>query len=193
MADDPSTRNEPANEPATQADPPQDDPPADLSQTDDEPLGEAGKKALQREREARKAAERAAAEAAAKVKEFEDRDKTEQQRALERAEAAEKAAAEAQREALRYRIATRHQISDEDAETFLTGADEAALTRQAERLVALRGEANAPRVPKPDPSQGPRGPVDINAQIADAEQRGDLKESMRLKNRRLMALAAESK
>src|SRR5690242_5918161 len=40
-------------------------------------LGEAGKKALADERAARKAAEKLAAEQAAKLKEFEDRDKTE--------------------------------------------------------------------------------------------------------------------
>lgn len=187
MADQPSTPNDPANEPATEPDSPPDDP-GDQPEPDDEPLGEAGKKALQREREARKAAEKAAAEAAARIKEYEDRDKTEQQKALERAEEAEKAAAESRREALRYRIASRHQISDEDAETFLTGTDEETLTRQAERLVALRGEA-APKVPKPDPSQGARGPVDLDAEIAEAQKAGDIVRTIALKQQRARALS----
>lgn len=154
---------------------------------DDEQLGESGKKALQREREARKAADKARTEAEAKVKEFEDRDKSEQQKANERAEEAEKAAEQAKAEALRYRIAAKNEISDEDAEIFLTGTDEDTLTKQAERLVALRGEQAAPRTPKPDPSQGSRGPVDLDAQIADAEKKGDVRASIRLKQEKAAA------
>src|SRR5690606_1931871 len=55
----------------------------------DEPLGAPGLAALRSEREARAAAEKAAADALAKVKEFEDRDKSEaqkQQEALEKAQ-----------------------------------------------------------------------------------------------------------
>jgi len=55
-----------------------------------------------------------------------------------------KAAAERERdaakaEAARLRIATKFGISDEDADLFLTGTDEATLTKQAERL-AQRAE-----------------------------------------------------
>lgn len=157
---------------------------------DDEPLGEAGKKALQREREARKAAEKARTEAEAKVREFEDRDKSELQRANERAAELEEQATKAQAEALRYRIATKHRISDDDAETFLTATDEDTLTRQAERLVELRGEQNGSRTPRPDPSQGSRGSVDIDAQIAEAEQKGDVRTSIRLKQEKAAAQRA---
>ena len=75
---------------------------------------------------------------------------------LERAQAQarefEESATKAQAEALRWRIAAKHGISDDDAETFLTGSDEAALTRQAERLASLA--TSAPTTPKPDLSQG---------------------------------------
>jgi beta-glucosidase-like glycosyl hydrolase len=64
-------------------------------------LGDAGKKAIEAEREARKAAEKAAREAKktadaalARVKEFEDRDKTETQKAAERIAELEKALAD---------------------------------------------------------------------------------------------------
>lgn len=172
---DPNTQDPPAGDPPN--DPPKTDPPED----GDADLGDAGKKALQREREARKAAEKARTEAEAKVKEFEDRDKSELDKANERAAELEKTAAQAQAEALRYRIAAKNEISDEDAEIFLTGTDEDTLTKQAERLVALRGEQAAPRAPKPDPSQGSRGPVDLDAQIAEAEKKGDVRASIRLK------------
>ena len=85
-----------------------------------------------------------------------DKLKQEQMSDLERAQARAKEledqATKATSEALRWRIAAKHGISDEDAETFLTGNDEATLTRQAERLSALA--TAAPTTPKPDLSQG---------------------------------------
>jgi hypothetical protein len=84
MADDPS--NEP--EPATDPDPePQNDPAA----SDPEGLGDAGKRALDAERKARRDAEARLKElepVAAKAKELEDAQKTEQQKLAEALEAA---------------------------------------------------------------------------------------------------------
>ncbi len=78
---------------------------------------------------------------------------------LEKAQAATQAAAQeaaaAKAEALRWRIAAKHGITDEDAETFLTGADEESLTRQAERLAAVA--QSTPTTPKPDLTQGGQG------------------------------------
>lgn len=72
----------------------------------------------------------------------------------------EAAAAKAQSEALRWRIAAKHGISDEDAETFLTGSDEETLVRQAERLASLaQAQASSPATPKPDRTQGGNGGV----------------------------------
>lgn len=116
--------------------------------------------------------------------------KTETQKLSDAKAAAEKDAADAKAEALRYRIAAKNEISDEDAEIFLTGSDEETLTKQAERLVALRGEQAAPRAPKPDPSQGSRGPVDLDAQIAEAEKKGDVRASIRLKQEKALAARA---
>lgn len=60
--------------------------------------------------------------------------------------------------ALRWRIAASHGISDADAEIFLTGVDEATLTKQAARLNELRATSTAPAVaPRPDLTQGGSG------------------------------------
>lgn len=134
--------------------------------TPDEELGEAGLKALQKEREARQK-ERDARKALEKQLEelkpladqwqqAEEARKSELDRMKETAAKAESDAAAARTEALRYRIASKHGISEEDAEVFLTGSDEESLSKQAERLVALQGERVAVQQQKPDPSQGAR-------------------------------------
>lgn len=102
-------------------------------------LGDPGKKAISAEREAREAAEKAAAEYKTKLDEIEQANLSEVERAKREAEDAKTALAKAKSEALRARIQAKHGISDEDADLFLTGSDEATLTRQAERL-AQRAE-----------------------------------------------------
>lgn len=77
---------------------------------------------------------------------------SELEKAQATAQAASQAVATAEAEALRWRIAAKHGISDEDAETFLTGSDEESLTRQAQRLSSLAKAS--PATPKPDLSQG---------------------------------------
>lgn len=100
---------------------------------------------------------KANADAAARLAEIEEASKSESQKLAERLSAAEKAAADAQRDALRFRIASKFQISDEDAELFLTAGDEDTLTKQAERLAARNEDAGKPRTPRPDPNQGRSG------------------------------------
>ena len=135
----------------------------------DEPLGDAGLKALQAEREARKAAEDAlkAAERerdavkakAQKWDEAEEAQKTELERAREEAAKALADAETARAEALRYRIANKHGISDEDTEVFLTASDEAGLEAQAKRLAEIAAAKRETERHTPDPSQGPRPPT----------------------------------
>lgn len=88
-----------------------------------------------------------------------DKIKSEQMSDLERTQGerdqAFREAAEARADAVRWRIAAANGISDEDAATFLTGADEETLTRQAARLAELRN--SAPTLPKPDLTQGGSG------------------------------------
>jgi thioesterase domain-containing protein len=113
-------------------------------------------KAKAREWEKRAKENKSAAE---KLAEIEEANKTEAQKAAERLAAAEKDAAAARAEALRFRIASKFSIGDEDADLFLTGTDEETLTRQAERLSARESERkkqgnHVPREGNP-PSTGP--------------------------------------
>lgn len=87
---------------------------------------------------------------AARFDEIEAASKSELEKAIEAREAAEAARDQAVTEVLRYRIAMKHGISDEDADLFLTGTDEATLTSQAERLAerAAAGARNGTRSPR---------------------------------------------
>jgi hypothetical protein len=119
---------------------------------------------LAKERDKRQELERLLEELkplAAKAKELEDAQKSEIERAKEAATAAEERAVKAEAEALRYRIATKHSISDEDAKLWLTGTNEEDLTKQAERLAELQGQQAKPQQ-QPDPSQGARPPKPKN-------------------------------
>lgn len=125
------------------------------SATPAEALGDPGKKALSEERAARKAAEKANADLQAQLDEIRKSQMSDLEKAQTTAQEFQKAAEKSAAEALRWRIAAKHGISDEDAETFLTGTDEATLTKQAERLSALN--TPGPATPKPDRSQGGSG------------------------------------
>lgn len=142
------------------------DQPENTPNEPDEPLGEGGIKALNAERDARREAEKALKDlqeqlnelkpAAERLREIEDQQKSDLEKANEKIAELEAKDAKSQVEALRWRIAAKHGISDEDAEVFLTGSDEDSITKQAERLVALQGEKQEADKHKPDPSQGPR-------------------------------------
>lgn len=97
-------------------------------------LGDAGKKALDAERREKRAAEKRAAELEARLKEFEDRDKTESTRAIERAEAAEKAAAAAEARALRLEIAAEKGLTPAQAKR-LVGENREELEADADELL----------------------------------------------------------
>lgn len=77
---------------------------------------------------------------ASRLDEIEQASKSEAQKATDRLAAAEKDVAVARRESLRLRVAAKHGISDDDADLFLNGDDEATLTRQAERLTGRETE-----------------------------------------------------
>ena len=118
----------------------------------DKPLGEGGEKALKAERERASAAEKANAALQKQLDEINAANLSDLERAQKAATDAQNAATKAQAEALRYRIAAKHSITDEDAELFLTGSDEETLSRQAARLVE-----RTPTSPRPDLSQGSKG------------------------------------
>ena len=97
-------------------------------------LGDAGKKALDAERRDKRAAEKRAADLEARLKEFEDRDKTETTRAVERAEAAEKAAAAAEARALRLEVASEKGLTPAQAKR-LVGETREELEADASELL----------------------------------------------------------
>lgn len=151
----------PTSEPTTPIDgatPPVDPP------VDDAALGDAGKRALTAEREARRAAE---AETAALRKQIEDATKTAEQRAADDLRAAQAEAAANGARALRYEVAAETGLPLALA-SRLTGSTREELAADAETLKTLIPVgATPPRTPAPDPSQGPR-PVDP-ATTEDAE------------------------
>jgi membrane protein involved in colicin uptake len=98
----------------------------------DEPLGENGLAALKAEREARAAAEK-------RLKEFEDRDKTEAEKTAERLAAAEKRASELEAKALRAEVAAAKGVPL----SLLSGSTKAELEAHADALITFRGEKQA--------------------------------------------------
>lgn len=121
---------------------------SDTSEDEKVALEDAGKKALTAERRARAAAEKQAKELRARLDAIEAENLSDKEKAIRSAEAAMAEAVAAKAEAMRWRFAAKHGISDEDAELFLTGGDEETLTRQAERVAALREKAPAPKPAK---------------------------------------------
>ncbi len=131
--------------PATDAPTEDDAPKGDEPETDDvEEIAsqaenpDAVSRAIKAERQAAKEARDRADELAAKVKEFEDRDKSEQERLAEAATTAEREASEAKAELLRLRVATSKNLPPELADR-LRGDDEQELAADADRLLKLVG------------------------------------------------------
>lgn len=90
------------------------------------------------------------AEAAKRLAEIEEAQKSEAEKSADRLRAAEVERDAALREALRFKVASKHGISDEDADLFLTGSDEETLTKQAERLA----DRNKPAVTSDSTASG---------------------------------------
>ena len=78
--------------------------------------------------------------------------KSEIEKANDKAAAAERERDAARAEVLRFKVASQHGISPEDADLFLTGSDEATLTKQAERLTAR--DADRKKVGNISPREG---------------------------------------
>lgn len=83
---------------------------------------------------------KANADAATRLAAIEEANKTEAQKSADQLAAAQRDAEQARAEALRFKIAAKFQVSDEDADLFLTGTDEETLTRQAQRLTDREAE-----------------------------------------------------
>jgi signal transduction histidine kinase len=97
----------------------------------------------------------------------------------------------AEAEAMRWRIAARHGISDEDAELFLTGSDEDTLARQAERFKELAVKPSKGTI-VPGIGNQPNNPASIADQVAAAEAAGNFKLAIALKSQQLADLARKT-
>ncbi len=103
----------------------------------EEPLGEAGLAALKSEREARKAAEKATADALARVKEFEDREKTEAQKQQEALESAQRQLAELTVAKTRAEVSAAKGVPA----NLLAGSTQEELEASADALIQFKGDA----------------------------------------------------
>ena len=138
----------------------------------EETLGDPGKKALAAERDARKAAERRFAEAEARLKEIEDANLSELQKAQRDAEEYRSKLASLQVENARSRIALEKGVPSDLIE-FIVGEDEEQMAAKADLLMSRLN--STPSTPKPDFTQGASGQVAklSNADVF-AQQMGDL-------------------
>lgn len=119
----------------------------------EKPLGENGEKALRAEREARKAAEKAASDYKAKLDEIEQANLSDLERAQQEAKDATSRLAELERQSLIQRVAIEKGVPANLVDR-LRGDTEDDITADADALMAL---VNAPKSPRPDPTQGGRG------------------------------------
>lgn len=115
---------------------------------------DAVRNALARERDAARAAKRESDELRTQVKQYEDRDKSEQDLLAERATQAEMAAAESHVNYLRLKVGGEKGLSPTLAER-LNGGNEQEMAADADRLLAALGDSQQ-RAPS---SGGPRQPA----------------------------------
>lgn len=119
----------------------------------DESLGDNGKKALEAERRNARQAAKERDALAARLQEFEDRDKSEAQKLIERAEAAEKRYAETESRAMRLEVAHEKGLTPGQAKR-LVGATREELEADADEI--LRDFPMKPGRPAGNVDQGAR-------------------------------------
>ena len=161
-------------------------------ESDSPVLADPGKKALAEERRRAASAEKTAKALQAKLDALEAEKLSREEKAVKEAQDAAERAARAESEAMRWRIAAKHGISDEDAELFLTAADEETLSRQAERFKELSYKPSK-GTHVPGVGNQPNAPASPAEQIIAAEQAGDFKTAIALKTQQLAELARNNK
>lgn len=156
---------DPAQPPAGQSDPTGEQP-------DDKPLGENGEKALKAERTRANAAERQLAELQARVKEFEDANKTAEQKQADALTAAQSERDTATVKALRYEVCEAEGLPLKAAR-FLTGTSKAEIEDAARAFKELGiGSAEKPATGLPaSPNAGREQPKVSGAEAGLAEAR----------------------
>lgn len=129
-------------------------PPEGAGQPDSEVFDKAYVEKLRRENASYRTKAQENADAAKRLKEIEDRDLSELQKAQRDREEALTRLQEIEREAVRNRVALAKGLPAEIAAT-LNGSNEEELAAHADRLLAWRSNQTPP-TPRPDPGQGPR-------------------------------------
>ncbi|MFG3586615.1 hypothetical protein [Streptomyces sp. NPDC047990] len=213
---EPITEPAAGNPPPVPAAPPEPAPAADPAKPpeggDGDPqLGPAGEKALAEWKKRAKDAEALSKDQAARLKTFEDAQKTEAERQADALKAAETRAETATRLAVSSKVealaAGRFQ-DPQDAVDALSGGsyvsedgavDAAAITTALDDLLTRKphwaaGEPG-PRTPRPDPAQGarPGAPPNLSQRIAEAEQAGNTKLALALKTQQLREIKQPGK
>lgn len=121
----------------------------------DEPLGEPGLAALKSERAARAAAEKAAADALAKVKAFEDAQKSEAEKQAERLAEIERENAELKAAKTRAEVAAAKGVPA----GLLTGNTQEELEASADALIAFKGAQEPQKLIVPGEGRSPDLPL----------------------------------
>jgi hypothetical protein len=141
----------PAGTPSAETPPP---PPEGAGQPEPEVFDKSYVEKLRRENASYRTKAQENADAAKRLKEIEDRDLSELQKAQRDREEALARLQEVEREAIRNRVALAKGLPAEIAAT-LNGSNEDELAAHADRLIAWRGN-QPPPTPRPDPGQGAR-------------------------------------
>lgn len=128
----------------------------DADKPDPTELGDGGKAALAAERKARRDAEKSQRDLAAKLKEYEDRDKSDSEKAADSLAAAEKRANEAEARALRLEVAAAKGLTPAQAKRLVGGTKE-ELEADADEILELLGGGGAKPVPSNKPKPDLRG------------------------------------
>lgn len=123
-------------------------------------LGDAGKKALKAERDARAAAEKAASDLQKRLDEIEQANLTELEKAQRAAKDAQDQLAAITQQNTRNAVALSKGVPARLV-GFLSGSTQSEIEANADLLLA---ELNAPTTPRPDPTQGAKGePAALNS------------------------------
>lgn len=134
---------------------------ADQAAKVDEPLGAPGLAALKSEREAKAAAERRAATAEARIKEFENRDKTDEQKRSEEADELRRENAELKSAKTRAEVAAAKGVPA----NLLSGSTQEELEASADALIAFKGEVQPQKLIVPNEGKTPEGQLGIESDI----------------------------
>lgn len=124
-------------------------------------LGDAGKRAIAAEREARKKAEQAVSELNAELQQLKDKDKSDSEKLADRLAAAERRAAEAESTAARMEVAAAKGLSAAQARR-LVGTTREELEADADELLSSfrpQGQDNTSGDRPPTPATRPTAPV----------------------------------